>query len=167
MRTLWATASAWGGGLVQAALGAGAVSAASAPPAARVIGAALVLSGLLALLWGALCLRSGRILVRRAVPGVAVAGIALIAALLGVSPARTSIAAVAVALLLLVAVAVSAARRASESAPRRRLRVPLWAFALVTVLMTALTVPALASVQDTLLMDADGRVPVIPGHAGH
>lgn len=166
MRSLWATASAWGAGLVQAALGAGAVVSGGAPPAARAIGVALVIVGLLAFAWGAACIRRGAIVVPRAVPAAVIAGIVLVTALLAVFPARTSIAAVAVALLLLVVAAIIAARdsRAADAPPRPT---RLWAFAVAVALMTSVTVPALSSVQDALLMDADGRVPVIPGHAGH
>lgn len=166
MRSLAATASAWGAGLVQAALGAGAVVAEGAPPLARGIGVALVVVGLLAFGWGAVCLATGRPVVARLVPAGALLGILLVAALLLVFPARTSVLAVAVALLLLLVAAVIAARasRATDTPPHPT---RLWAFAVVVALMTSVTVPALSSVQDALLMDADGRVPVIPGHAGH
>ncbi len=71
----WAAIAAWGGGLVQLALGAGAVTATDGSPAIRVAGFVLIVMGAAAIGWGAATLARGRIVVPRLVVGGSLAGI--------------------------------------------------------------------------------------------
>lgn len=90
----WPPLAAWGAGLLQVALGAGAITGGDA--AARAAGIPLVIVGLAALAWGAVRL-AGRDAARAGV-SVAVAGVIATAVVLAIDPARTSVVAAAVAL---------------------------------------------------------------------
>ena len=139
-----AAVAAWGAGLIEFALGAGAWTQGGA---ARGAGAALVALGVAALAWGAVTLVRGRIVV----PGTGVAasltGIAAGVTALAADPARTGIAAVAALAVLLLATAFSCAGalrasrdgRADASPPR------VWAIVAAAVLVAAVATPALAA----------------------
>ncbi len=71
----WPAIAAWGGGLVQLALGAGAITTEGASPAIRVAGIVLVVIGAGALGWGAATLARGRIVVPRLSIAGSLAGI--------------------------------------------------------------------------------------------
>src|SRR4051794_25917789 len=66
----WPAVAALGGGLVQLALGAGAITAAEGGLAIRVVGILLALIGAAAIGWGAATLARGRLVV----PRVSIAG---------------------------------------------------------------------------------------------
>jgi hypothetical protein len=118
----WPAVAAWGGGLVQLALGAGAITAAEGGPAIRVAGMLLVVIGAVAIGWGAATLARGRIVVPRLGIGGSLAGIPIAVATMSLDPTRVSVFAVAAASALLVAVALGCAlalRRISRPAPAR------------------------------------------------
>lgn len=161
----WPFVAAWGAGLVQAAIGAGAVVGPDSGIAARAAGIALVTFGLAALAWGLIGLQRGRMPFPRAAIAGALVGVAGDALILMLVPARTSVLAVAVASLLLVVVAVaaaSAARRA-DTAPRTA---SVWGILLAAAILAAIVTPALGATQDAVLLRDDGTVPVIT-HDGH
>lgn len=103
----WPPLAAWGAGLLQVALGAGAITGGDA--AARAAGIPLVVVGLAALAWGAVRL-AGRDAARAGV-SVAVAGVIATAVVLAIDPARTSVVAVAAAVALDAFVGAAAGRR--------------------------------------------------------
>ncbi|MEV7693720.1 hypothetical protein AB0N73_10375 [Microbacterium sp. NPDC089189] len=168
----WPSAAAWGAGLIQAALGAGAVIAADSTRAARGVGLVLVLAGLGLLVWGAVVLTRGALVALRAALALSLGSVLLVTALLVLAPARTSVNAAAVGIGLLVVVGATVAtvlRRRRRTAASGEARDPgaigilglLVAAALVAVLVT----PALASIQDAVLLREDGTLPVVDhGH---
>lgn len=157
----WAAVAAWGAGLIELALGAGALTT---DGAARGAGFVLVGLGAGGLVWGAVTLARGRIVVPRA--GVAGALVALGAAVaaLWLDPARTSIVAVAAASTLLVVVALACAvrlRRGGMDASAPRLR----SLFLAAVVVAALVTPALGSTEAGLLAPDHGPHGIVdPGH---
>lgn len=110
---MWPAITAWGAGLVQIALGAGAVSGKTVQPA----GLLLIALGLLALAWGAMTLARGRVIAPRASVAGALAGLVAGALGLAADPARTSVIAVAAASVLLVAVAIGSGRALRAGSP--------------------------------------------------
>ena len=122
----WPAIAAWGGGLIQLALGAGAITSDGASPAIRVAGILLVVIGAGAIGWGAATLARGRIVVPRLSIAGSLAGILAAAGAMALDPTRVSVFAVAAAIALLIAVALGCAlelRRAGsasfEEAPGR------------------------------------------------
>jgi hypothetical protein len=147
----WPAVAAWGGGLVQLALGAGAITAAEGGPAIRVAGMLLVVIGAVAIGWGAATLARGRIVVPRLSIAGSLAGILLAATAMALDPARVSVFAVAAGIALLIAVAFGCAmalrrdrvRVGRTDAGRGRLAGLLVAAVLVAGLVT----PALAATE--------------------
>lgn len=155
--------AAWGAGLVQIALGAGALTSEGA---ARGAGFVLVALGAGALAWGAVSLVRGRTVAPRAGVGGALAGIVATAALLWLDPARTSAATVAAASVLLVVAALACGVRlrrktATDAAPPR-----LPALIAAAVVVAAIATPALGSTEAARTSPAHGGhvAPTEPGH---
>jgi hypothetical protein len=122
----WPALAAWGGGLIQLALGAGAITGAGEVPAIRAAGILLAVIGVVAIGWGAATLARGRIVVPRLGIAGSLAGILAAAGTMALDPARVSVFAVAAACALLIAVALGCAlavRRAARP-PRPRTSVP-------------------------------------------
>lgn len=117
----WPAFAAWGGGLIQLALGAGAITGAGGIPAIRAAGILLAVIGVVAIGWGAATLARGRIVVPRLGIAGSLAGILATVAAMALDPTRVSVFAVAAASALLVAVALGCAlavRRAARSRTR-------------------------------------------------
>ena len=117
----WPAFAAWGGGLIQLALGAGAITGAGGIPAIRAAGILLAVIGVVAIGWGAATLARGRIVVPRLGIAGSLAGILATVAAMALDPTRVSVFAVAAASVLLVAVALGCAlavRRAARSRTR-------------------------------------------------
>lgn len=164
----WPSAAAWGAGLVLAAMGAGAIVGPNAAPLGRGIGVILVTLGVLALVWGSICLARARVLMPRLALSGAVVGVVGVTTLLIASPAHTSLLAVAVAVVFLVFVGATAATivRRGNDRPRDSgtLAGVLGLVVAATILAGAVT-PALGSTQDAVLIRDDGTVPrVTHGH---
>jgi hypothetical protein len=122
----WPAIAAWGGGLIQLALGAGAVTAVEGGLAIRMAGFVLIVMGAAAIGWGAATLARGRIVVPRLVVAGSLAGILWAVVTMTLDPQRTSVFAVVAASALFVAVALGSAlalRRAARPA-RARSTVP-------------------------------------------
>jgi hypothetical protein len=161
----WAAVAAWGAGLVELALGAGALTGTDGSGAARGAGTALVLLGLASLVWGAATLMRGRLVTPRIAIGAALAGIVAAAAALAVDPARTSVIAVVAASALLVAGSLGAARalrrgKATDAgAPR------LSALFVAAVIVAGVVTPALGATEAWRLAPDHGEHSVVePGH---
>ena len=160
----WAAVAAWGAGLVQLALGAGAVTQEGA---ARGAGIALVVLGASALAWGAVTLARGRIVVPRAGVAVSLAGVAAAVAALAADPVRVSVAAVAAASILLLTIALACATRlrsrggsAADASPPR-----VWAIIVAAVVVAALATPALAATDAGRSAKPHGEHGIVdPGH---
>ena len=148
---MWPAVVAWGGGLVQLALGAGAITAAEGGPAIRVAGILLAVLGTAAIGWGAATLARGRTVVPRLSIAGSLAGILAAAAAMALDPVRVSVFAVAVAIALLVAVAFGCARtlrrnrldvRAADAGRGR-----LIGLLVAAVLVAGIVTPALAATE--------------------
>jgi hypothetical protein len=118
----WPAIAAWGGGLIQLALGAGAITTEGASPAIRVAGIVLVVIGAGALGWGAATLARGRIVVPRLSIGGSLAGILAAAGAMALDPTRVSVFAVAAGIALLIAVAFGCALHLRRSPFRAHVR---------------------------------------------
>ena len=105
----WPAFAAWGGGLIQLALGAGAITGSGEDAAIRVAGILLTVIGAVALGWGAATLTRGRIVVPRLGIAGSLAGILAAVVAMTLDPTRISVFAVAAASALLVAVALACA----------------------------------------------------------
>jgi len=164
----WPSVSAWGAGLILAALGAGAIVGPSSGAASRGLGAGLVVLGVGALVWGGAVLALGRLIAPRATLVGALAGILLAAALMFVLPAHTSVIAIAAAALLLIVVgaAVAGRVRRADTAPRTAEPMSVWGLLLAASIIAVVVTPALGATQDAVLIRDDGSVPVIT-HEGH
>jgi hypothetical protein len=167
----WPSVSAWGAGLIVAALGAGAVVRADSGAAARGLGIGMVVLGLAGLAWGAAALSTGRFVL----PRVTLAGVllALVATtgLMFLAPAHTSIIGVAAASVLLVVVGATAAThlrrlRRDSGAPRTAQPMSVIGLLVAAAVVAVLVTPALGATQDAVLLRDDGTVPVI-SHEGH
>lgn len=142
----WAAVAAWGAGLIELAVGAGALPQ---DGAARGAGAVLLALGAGGLVWGAVTLARGRIVVPRTGVAAALAGIAAGTIAVVADPVRTSVLAVAAAVALLVTIALACAavlrRRArgqtDAAAPR------VWAILVASAVVAALVTPALAATE--------------------
>lgn len=161
----WPSAAAWGAGLVQASLGAGAVVAAESTPAARALGVLLVSAGLVALVWGGFCLHRGRVVLPTLALSASLGGMLAVTALLAILPERTSVLAVGTAIVLLMVVAIGAAvaRRRSP----RPATPSVWGLLLAAALIAVLVTPALGAVQNSIIVQDDGTLPAVPSHSGH
>ena len=152
----WAAVAAWGAGLIELALGAGALSQGGA---ARGAGILLLALGAAGLVWGAATLARGRIVVPRAGVAGAFAGIAANTIAFAADPVRTSILATAAAMALLVTIALACASvvrarsRGTDAAPPR-----IWAILVAATVVAALVTPALGATEA-------GRSAT--GHGGH
>lgn len=93
----WPAIAAWDGGLIQLALGAGAITTEGASPAIRVAGIVLVVTGAGAVGWGAATLARGRTVVPRLSIAGSVAGILAAAGDMALDPTRVSVFGVAAA----------------------------------------------------------------------
>lgn len=105
----WPAFAAWGGGLIQLALGAGAIMGAGEGAAIRAAGILLAVIGAVAIGWGAVTLTRGRIVVPRVGIAGSLAGILAASVAMTLDPTRTSVFAVAAASVLLVVVALGCA----------------------------------------------------------
>lgn len=160
----WPSVSAWGAGLILAALGAGAIVGPSSGAVSRGLGAGLVVLGVGALVWGGAVLALGRLIAPRATLGGVLVGILLAAALMFVLPTHTSILAIAAAAVLLIVVGAAVAgrvRRRADTAPRAAQPMSVWGLLLAASIIAVVVTPALGATQDAVLIRDDGTVPVI------
>ena len=160
----WAAVAAWGAGLTELALGAGALGQGGA---ARGAGAVLVALGAAGLVWGAATLARGRIVVPRSGVAGSLAGIVAGALALAADPGRTSVLAFAVGAALLVAVALACATRLRSSGESRAdAATPrLGVLFVAAVLVAALVTPALGATEAGRLAPDHGTHGVVdPGH---
>ncbi|MFT4306186.1 MAG: hypothetical protein QM604_04765, partial [Microbacterium sp.] len=157
--------AAWAAGLVATAMGAGALTSATSWIGARSMGVGLVTLGLGALVWGAGALRAGRPVTPRTAVAGAICIIALATGMLLVAPAHTSVFAVASVIAVVVPVALMTAGAARRDVPAA---VPsIWVLVVAALILGMAVPPILASVQNAVLVDDLGNLPVIPGHTGH
>lgn len=162
----WPSVSAWGAGLILAALGAGAIVGPSSGAASRGLGAGLVVLGVAALVWGGAALALGRLVFPRATLAGVVTGLLASSALMFVLPSHTSVIAVAAAWLLLIGVGAGIAptlrrRGRAESTPSTAQPMSVWGLLLAASIIAVVVTPALGSAQDAVLIRDDGSVPVI------
>ena len=147
----WPAVAAWGGGRVQLALGAGAITAAEGGPAIRVAGILLAVIGVVAIGWGAATLARGRIVVPRLGIAGSLAGILAAAAAMALDPARVSVFAVAAGIALLMAVAFGCALALRRGRLRARGadagRGRLVGLLVAAVLVAGVVTPALAATE--------------------
>ena len=165
----WPSAAAWGGGLIQLALGAAAITGADSGFAARAVGVALVGLGAAFFIWGGVNLVKSRLVAPALVLAGATVGVLAMFGLLIVAPARTSVFAVAAGAFLLIVVGAICAIvvRRGRDTPRdvgtlRGILGMLVAAAVIAAIVT----PALGATQDASLLRDDGTVPVVT-HDGH
>lgn len=164
----WPAIAAWGAGLVQLALGAGAIMTAGGGPAIRVAGILLVVIGAGALGWGAATLARGRIVVPRLSIAGSLAGILAATAAMVLDPTRVSVFAVAAGIALLIAVALGSAltlRRARHggAAKADAGHRHLVGLILGAVLVAGIVTPALAATEAGQHAVPHGEM-VEPGH---
>lgn len=172
----WPTFAAWGAGLIQIALGAGAITGSTGTVAARAVGYLLLTAGVAALGWGLVALVRGRIVAPRTSVGTALAGLALGVCALAVDAERMSVFAVAVASTLLIAVALACAydlrrQRAKNETPdagasRVTQNTNVVGIIVGAVLIAGLVTPALAATEAGRLAPDHGDHGMImePGH---
>lgn len=161
----WPAVSAWGAGLILAALGAGAIVGESSPLPARAAGSLLFATAIATLAWGTATLLRGRILVPRAALAGVVVGMLAQTALLVLSPAHTSVWAVGAGTAVLLVIAGYAA--VALRRPGRAERAPsVWGLMLAAAVMSVVVTPSLGATQDAVLIRGDGTVPVVT-HDGH
>lgn len=167
----WPSVSAWGAGLIAAALGAGAIVRPGSEAVSIGLGTGMVILGLAALAWGGAVLAAGRLLLPRVALGGSLATLALTAALVVADPAHTSIMGAAAASVLLVIVGATAAgrlRRLRRDDPADRSAQPMSVLGLLVAaaVIAVVVTPALGATQNAFLLRDDGTVPVIT-HEGH
>ncbi|WP_150957956.1 hypothetical protein [Microbacterium testaceum] len=167
----WPSVSAWGAGLIAAALGAGAIIRPDSGAVASGLGIGMVILGLASLTWGAAALSAGRLVVPRAALAGALVTFALTAALMFAAPAHTSILGVAAASALLVIVGATCAvhlRRLGRDSTSTRTAQPMSVVGLLVAaaVIAVVVTPALGATQNAVLLRDDGTVPVI-SHEGH
>ncbi|MGN8552341.1 UNVERIFIED_CONTAM: hypothetical protein OHV15_07140 [Microbacterium sp. SLM126] len=153
----WAAVAAWGAGLIELALGAGALPQ---DGAARGAGIVLLALGAGGLVWGAATLARGRIVVPRAGVAGALAGIAATTVVFAADPVRTSVLATAATMGLLVTIALvcAAVLRARSRGKADAAPPPVWAILVTATIVAALVTPALGATEA-------GRNAT--GHGGH
>ena len=138
----WAAVTAWGAGLLELALGAGAFGGAGGNTV-RVLGILLVMLGAAGLGWGAATLARGRLIVPRAGVSVALVGILLTVLTVAADPARVSVLTAAAASVLLIITALACARQSRKRADAAPPRISvLW---VAGVLVAAIVTPALSA----------------------
>jgi len=163
----WPAVTAWGAGLILAALGAGGVVGPDGSAATRGVGLLLFTLGLAWLAWGTASLVRGRVLAPRVILGGAVAGMLLASTLLALSPAHTSVFAVGAAMaLVLVTGAYAAHARRRRDRPETTPQMSVWGLILAAAVLSVVVTPALGATQDAVLIRGDGSVPVVT-HDGH
>lgn len=158
-----AAVAAWGAGLIELALGAGALTNGGA---ARGAGAVLVALGAAALVWGAATLVRGRIIVPRTGVAASLAGLAAAVAALAADPVRTSLAAIGALAVLLLATALACASRVRRRGGRADAAPPrVWAILAASAVVAALVTPALAATDAGRSAVPHGRHGITdPGH---
>jgi hypothetical protein len=142
----WPAIAAWGGGLIQLALGAGAITSDGARQAIREAGILLAVIGACAHVWGAATLARGRIVVPRLSIAGSRAGILAAAGAMALDPTRVSVFAVAADIALLIAVALGCAlelRREGQPHSKRH----LVGLIVGAVLVAGVVTPALAATE--------------------
>ena len=159
--TSWAAVAAWGAGLIELALGAGAWMRDGDDRGAGII---LIALGAGTLVWGAVTLARGRIVVPRAGVAGALGGIVAAVAALVADTARTSVLAVAALAALLISAAIACAtrlrRRSADEAPPR-----LWVLFVAAIVVAALVTPALAATEAGRSASPHGTHGIVdPGH---
>lgn len=154
--------TAWGAGLIQIALGAGAVTGGSAASAA---GFALMAIGAAGISGGAATLARGRIVVPRASVVGALLGIVSAFAAVALDPARISVIAAAAASVLWVVVALGSAT--ALRTPRRSGAVSLTTLFVSAAVVAALVTPALSATEASLLAPHDGRPAIVVDEHRH
>ncbi|WP_065571055.1 hypothetical protein [Microbacterium oleivorans] len=170
----WPALAAWGAGLLQLGLGAGAIVK-GADAADRGIGILLATGGAATLTWGVLTLAKGRLATPRAGVAVALAGIVLLVGLMLVGPAQVSFYPVVVSAALSLAVGVVSAialrrlgrGRRSRPVARTAARTSIGGLIVGAFLLAGLVTPALAATP--IGSDAPGasvNEVFMPGH-GH
>lgn len=166
----WPSVSAWGAGLIVAALGAGAIVRSDSGAPATGLGIGMVVLGLASLAWGAAALSTGRLVVPRMTLAGALIALLATTALVFIAPAHTSIIAAAAASVLLVVVGATVAvhlrRRRSTSSPRTAQPMSVTGLLVAAAVIAVLVTPALGATQDAVLLRDDGTVPVVT-HEGH
>ncbi|MDQ1085125.1 MULTISPECIES: hypothetical protein [Microbacterium] len=167
----WPSVSAWGAGLIVAALGAGAIVRPGSEATAIGLGTGMVVLGLALLAWGGAVLSKGRLLAPRATLAGTLATLVATAALVVVDPAHTSILGAAAASVLLVVVGATAAghlRRVRDEGSADRSAQPMSVVGLLVAaaVIAVVVTPALGATQNAVLLRDDGTVPVIT-HEGH
>lgn len=167
----WPSVSAWGAGLIVAALGAGAIVRSDSGALATGLGIGMVVLGLSFLVWGAAALSTGRLVVPRVTLVGALVALVATTALMFIAPAHTSIIGVAAASVLLVVVGATVAvhlrrRRRGASATRTAQPMSVTGLLVAAAVIAVLVTPALGATQDAVLLRDDGTVPVIT-HDGH
>ncbi len=165
----WPAFAAWGGGLIQLALGAGAITGAGGVPAIRAAGILLAVIGVVAIGWGAATLARGRIVVPRLGIAGSLAGILAAAAAMALDPTRVSVFAVAAASALFIAVALGCALAVRRAAAPPRSRPTdaggrrLVGLVVSAVLVAGVVTPALAATEAGQHAVPHGEM-VEPGH---
>ncbi|WP_405374073.1 MULTISPECIES: hypothetical protein [unclassified Microbacterium] len=172
----WPTLAAWGGGLLQIGIGAGAITQ-GADAAMRGVGVLLVALGAASLAWGVVALLRSRVAAPRLGMAIALGSIVTAAAALILDPIRISAFAVGVAVLLSIVFGVASAatvRRISRATPEgaRALRQarPAGIGGLIVgcVIVAGLVTPALGAttVGQSAPSHSDHEL-ILPGHNGH
>ena len=169
----WPALAAWGAGLLQLGLGAGAIVK-GADAADRGIGVLLAAVGAATIAWGVAALMRGRVVAPPAGVGVSLAGLVAVTALLVIGPPQTSIYPVVVSTALGLSVGVVSAiamrragRRPSHPAARTAARTSVGGLIVGAFLLAGLVTPALAATP--IGSDAPGaevNEVFMPGH-GH
>lgn len=164
--TSWPALTAWGAGLIQIALGAGATMEAQGGAVLFSAGIASIGLGAAGFAWGGTALARGRLVVPRAgVVGVLL-GMAAMAVALTADPARFSVMAVAAASALLVATGIGcarASRRVREAATDASGRLRLTGLLVSAAVVAAVVTPALAATEASQLRDENR--PVVLNHS--
>lgn len=160
----WPSIAAWGAGLVQCALGAGAIVGDDSDVLVRAMGILVVSLGAASLVWGAIALGKARLVAARLVLTGVLAGLFAMFGLLALAPARTSVFAVAAGAFLLLVVgatcAITVRRRGNQARDAGTARGVLGMFLAAAVVAVVVT-PALGAAQDARLLTDDGVVPSI------
>ncbi|WP_404434547.1 hypothetical protein LG299_07830 [Microbacterium lacus] len=138
----WAAVTAWGAGLLELALGAGAFGGAGGNTV-RVLGITLVMLGAAGLVWGAATLTRGRLIVPRVGVSGALLGIVLTVLTVAADPARVSVLTAAAASVLLIVTALACARQSRKRADAAPPRIAVLLVA--GVLVSAVVTPALSA----------------------